>query len=47
MASKTHLLMRVVIDCAYLVRSRLLRRSKIAIFLEYLRLTLKFVFSRE
>lgn len=47
MASKTHLLMRVVIDCAYLVRSRLLRRSKIAIFLEYLRLTLKVVFSRD
>lgn len=47
MASKTHLLMRVVIDCAYLVRSRLPRRSKVAIFVEYLRLTLKVVFSRD
>jgi FkbM family methyltransferase len=47
MASKTHLVMRVVIDCAYLVRSRLPRPAKIRIFLEYVRLTLKVVLSTD
>jgi FkbM family methyltransferase len=45
MASRAHLFMRVVIDCAYLVRSRLPRARKIRIFLEYLRLTSRVVFS--
>jgi FkbM family methyltransferase len=39
--------MRVVIDGAYLVRSRLPRRTQIGIFLEYLRLTLKVVLSTD
>lgn len=45
MNSRVHLVLRVVIDCAYLVRSRLPRGRKIGIFLEYLRLTLMVIFS--
>lgn len=39
--------MRVVIDSPYLVRSRLPRRTKIRIFVEYLWLTLRVVFSAD
>jgi FkbM family methyltransferase len=35
------LMLRVVIDCAYLFRGRLTTRKKIRIFVEYVRLTLK------
>jgi FkbM family methyltransferase len=47
MGSRAHLLMRVAIDCAYLMRSRLPRRSQIGILFEYVRLTLKVILSRD
>jgi FkbM family methyltransferase len=39
--------MRVVIDCPYLVRSRLPRRTKTRIFIEYLWLTLRVILSTD
>jgi len=41
MTPRVHLILRAVIDCAYLVRSRLSWQNKIRIFTEYIRLTLK------
>jgi FkbM family methyltransferase len=45
-ASRAHLILRMVIDCAYLVRSGLSRRNQCRVLIEYLRLTLKAVFCR-
>lgn len=41
MTQRYRLVLRGVIDCAYLVRSRLPRRRKLRVFVEYVRLTLK------
>jgi FkbM family methyltransferase len=45
MSSRTVLVLRAVIDCAYLVRSGLPRSSKVRVLREYARLTLKTAFS--
>ena len=47
MTSNLHLILRAVIDCAYLVRSGLSRRNKRRILVEYARLTLKTMIRRD